>query len=135
MISNLPPIWVFSANFTKIFGTFFFKNTPGWMLLYCGMLQSRDTFNGNRPGCPWLARPQTRHVKNTHAVYHTPKILYGVLLYLLMLHSYSTLFFTIFSITFVKFSVSLFSTLCFVPLVFTFGFFCTCYLLSTLKQN
>ena len=92
MISNLPPIWVFSANFTKIFGTFFFKNTPGWMLLYCGMLQSRDTFNGNRPGCPWLARPQTRHVKNTHAVYHTPKILYGVLLYLLMLHSYSTLF-------------------------------------------
>ena len=70
-------------------------------------------------------------------VCHVPKILYGVLLHLFQIHSFSTLLLTLFTIGFIKCFVPLYSTfyLHFFFHKVTFGFSHTCYLLSTLKRS
>ena len=46
-----------------------------------------------------LTRGHTCHVKNTHVIYCIPKTLYGVFLKYCMLHSFSTFYIAIFTIT------------------------------------
>ena len=70
-------------------------------------------------------------------VCRTPKTLFGVLNYLFLIHSFSTLVITLFTIALIKCSFRLYSTF---YLVFffhknTFGFSCTCCLLNTLKSS
>ena len=79
----------------------------------------------------------THQNKNTHVVCQIPKILYGVLLHLFQIHSFSTLLLTLFTTGFIKCSVPLYSTfyLHFFFHKVTFGFSHACYLLNILKRS
>ena len=57
-----------------------------------------------------LAHVHTYHIKNTHVACCTPKTVHGVLLHLFLIHSFSTLLITLFTIVFIKESVCLYST-------------------------
>lgn len=89
-----------------------------------------------------ITHPHTCHTKNKPEVCSIPKTLYGVLSQLLLIHSFSTLLLTLFTVALVKCYVRLYSN--FYLLFFfhkaTFGFSCyfcfgSCYLLNTLKYK
>ena len=84
-----------------------------------------------------LACPCTCHIKNTNVACCTPKTLYDVLSQLFLVHSFSTLLITVFIICLIKSLVYLSLTfdLRFFFHIVTFGFWCSCYLLNTLKQS
>ena len=77
------------------------------------------------------------HIKNAHVVCCLPETFYGVFPHLFLVHSLSTLFIKIFTITLSKFSLCLYSTfyLLFFSHKVTFVFSCICYLLNILKHS
>ena len=102
---------------------------------HCFFFVSFSKLVTGRPG--WerraIALPHTRHIKDTRVVCCAPKTLYGVFSQLFLIHSFSTLLITLFSISLVKSSVQLYSTfnLLFIVQKITFTFSYSCYLLNT----
>ena len=80
-----------------------------------------------------LASPHRHHTKNTGVIRWTPETLYGELFYLFLIHSFSTLLITIFTISLVKSTIFHFSFTA--VLSYSYFFSCTSYLSNKLRQS